>query len=124
MANNKSMNKIKAKGIKDVQGIDLNLDLLTSEIDSESTDDILCYDKDDFEDSEQVEQYDTFWTEVKEKPFVVALTDYAFVYEVTVGYHSVIVVLYEFGGKRLIIFDREDRNRVRTKLMSTKKEKE
>lgn len=118
------MNKIKAKNINDVQGIDLNLDLLASEIDSESTDNILCYDKDDFEDSEQVEQYDTFWTEVKEKPYVVALTDFAFIYEVTVGYHSVIVVLYEFGGKRLIIFDREDRNRVRTKLIPTKKEKE
>lgn len=115
---------IKQRNIKGVQGIELNLDLLASEIDSESADNILCYDKDDFDDSEQIEQFDTFWSDVKQKPFVVALTDYAFVYEVAVGYRSVVVVLYEFNDKRLIIFDKEDRNRVRIKLQPKKEKTE
>lgn len=92
--------------------------ILMSELDT-TLDRMRCIVFSRLRDAHEISQFEEFWDYVvNNEPMVVSVTDDASLYEI--GEDAILVVLYSNLDEKMVIFDKQDRQKIMGKIISVK----
>lgn len=89
--------------------------VLMSELDS-TIDRMRCVCRSKMKDAYEIEQFDEFWNDVtNNEAIVVSVTDDANLYELSDD--STLIILFSNLNERMIIFDKQDKSKIFSKIL-------